>query len=628
MRTVLSRRWSRYLVLAGVLAVAPPLLSAVAPNLFTEPRALTLGIGVCYAAGAIALNLLMGYAGQISLGHAALLGVGAFTSGALTYRFVEGPMLFGVLGAALLGGLVAFLVGLPALRLRGLYLAAVTIAFGLMMTESVFRWKTITGGSAGMRIPRPWIGEHYFLKNAEYLSIVLVLFLVIWAIDANVVRTKFGRAFRAIRESEEVAQSFGVGVARYKLTAFVMSGALAGVSGAMFGHLVGFVEARSFTYTLSLTLVVMVVVGGLGSRVGVVVAALGFTILPRIFSFLNGWDQLIGAALLIDVMARHPGGFAEVFREAKERRLAKAGEASPEAEQPAIPRFATLGPPEGAEPSPVLPGDPLLQVQGVSVRFGGLQALDAASIEVPKRAIVGLIGPNGAGKSTLFNAISGFVRPESGTIRLRGREIQDAAPDVRARMGIGRTFQLIGLAKSQSVRENLLLAQHQLAVYGVPGALAYAPWTAYDERVLAERADRSIEALGFERYAHTPVGKLSHGQQRIVEMACALVTDPEILLLDEPSAGMAPGAVENLAERLSEVRAGLDKTILLIEHNIPLVLDVCDYIYVLNFGEILAEGTTEDIARRPDVIAAYFGEAGSAPEASPVPRRRAKAGAR
>jgi len=375
--------------------------------------------------------------------------------------------------------------------------------------------------------------------------------------------------------------------------------------------------------------VVMVVVGGLGSRVGVVIAALGFTILPRIFSFLNGWDQLIGAALLIDVMARHPGGFAEVFREAKEKRLAKAREAaSPEDEQPAIPRFAHLGPPEGATPSPVLSGDPLLQVRGLSVRFGGLQALNGASIDVPKRAIVGLIGPNGAGKSTLFNAVSGFVRPDAGTIRFRGREIQDVAPDARARLGIGRTFQLIGLAKSQSVRENLLLAQHQLAVYGVPGALTYAPWAAYDERVLAERADRSVEALGFERYAHTPVGKLSHGQQRIVEMACALVTDPEILLLDEPSAGMAPGAVESLAERLAEVRTELDKTILLIEHNIPLVLDVCDYIYVLNFGEILAEGTTEDIARRPDVIAAYFGESSTAAAAPAPPRRRAKAGAR
>ena len=623
----MSRRWVRILVLAGVLAAAPPILTRAVPGLFTDSRALTLGIGVCYAAGAIALNLLMGYAGQISLGHAALLGVGAFTSGVLTDRFFEGPMLLGVVAAALTGALVAFVLGLPALRLRGMYLAAATIAFGLMMQESVFRITPLTGASAGLRIPRPWIGSYYFAENGDYLAILLPLFLAVWLLDANVVRTKFGRAFRAIRENEEVAQSFGINVARYKLTAFVLSGALAGVAGAMFGHLIGFVSAGSFTYVLSLQLVVMVVVGGLGSRVGVVVAAITFTIMPRVFGFLDGWDRLIGALLLVDVMARHPGGFAQAIAEARERRTAKAREASPEDEQPVIPRFAKLPPPEGAEPSPVLPGDPLLSVEGVSVRFGGLQALRGVSIEVPKRGIVGLIGPNGAGKSTLFNAVSGFVRPDEGAIRYRGREIQDLAPDARARLGIGRTFQLIGLAKSQSVRENLLLAQHQLAVYGVPGALTYAPWAAFDERALAERADASIEALGFGRYADTPVGKLSHGQQRIVEIACSLVTDPEILLLDEPSAGMAPALVENLAERLGEIRSELDRTILLIEHNIPLVLEVCDYIYVLNFGEILAEGTTEDIARRPEVIAAYFGEAAGSPTPSPV-RSRARAGAR
>jgi ABC-type branched-subunit amino acid transport system ATPase component/ABC-type branched-subunit amino acid transport system permease subunit len=613
----MSRRWVRVLVAAAVMAALPPILSRAAPGVFTDLRALTLGIGLSYAALAISLNLLMGYAGQISLGHAALLGVGAFTSGVLTDRFFEGPMVLGVVAAAAMGALIAFLLGLPALRLRGLYLAVVTIGFGLMMQESVFRWGPLTGGgSAGLAIPRPWMGGHYFAKNADYLAILVLLFVLVWVVDANVVRTKFGRAFRVIRENEEVAQSFGVSVARYKLTAFVLSGALAGVAGAMFGHLIGFVAAASFSYALSLQIVVMVVVGGLGSRLGVTIAAVAFTFLPRIFGFLNGWDQLIGALLLIDVMARHPGGFAQVFREARERRLAKARDALAVDEQPVIPRFARLEVPEGIAASPVVAGDTLLTVEGVSVRFGGLQALDRVSIEVPKRAIVGLIGPNGAGKSTLFNAVSGFVRPDEGAIRFRGEPIHDVAPDARARMGIGRTFQLIGLAKAQSVRENLLLAQHQLAVYGVPGALMYAPWAAFDERVLAERADASIEALGFARYADTPVGKLSHGQQRIVEIACSLVTEPEVLLLDEPSAGMAPALVENLAERLGEIRSDLDRTILLIEHNIPLVLEVCDYIYVLNFGEILAEGTTADIARRPEVIAAYFGESVDAPRDS------------
>jgi branched-chain amino acid transport system ATP-binding protein len=173
---------------------------------------------------------------------------------------------------------------------------------------------------------------------------------------------------------------------------------------------------------------------------------------------------------------------------------------------------------------------------------------------------------------------------------------------------MGRTFQNIGLAGSLSVTENLLLAQHSVAAYDSGSALAYLPRAARSERELRDRAAQAVEALGFERYADTPAGNLSHGQQRLVELACSLLTAPELLLLDEPSAGMAPAAAENLADRLKDLRDELGRTVLLIEHHIPLVLDVCDYIYVLNFGQVLASGTTDDIASQPEVIAAYFGE--------------------
>lgn len=616
-------RQRRIVLVAVAFAVVPPVANRVIGELdlpvigktlaFTDLRALTLGIGMCMALGAISLNLLMGYAGQISLGHAALLGIGAYASGLVTARTFEAPWIVGVLVAGLAGGVVALVLGLPALRLRGLYLAVVTVGFGFMVQDSLFRWAPLSGGSAGLELPKPRAGTFVFSRDADYLALVLIVFLAAWVVDTNVLRTKLGRAFHGIREDESVAQSFGVDVTRYKLLAFVVSGAMAGVSGALLGHLVTFVNSDTFRYEISLSLVVMVVVGGLGHRTGVVISALFFSALPRVFIFLRGWDRLVGALLLMDLMSRHPGGIAGALSDARESRAvrrAREAEGDEEDDDAGLPKLPSLPRPEGLPDRPdVAAGSPLLAVRDVSVRFGGLQALDSASLEVPAGKIVGLIGPNGAGKSTLFNVVSGFVKPDAGTVSFLGREIQHLPPHERTRSGIGRTFQLIGLATSLSVLENFLLAQHVVAGYGAGSALLHLPKAARVERELRDRSVQAIEALGLERYTDTPVRNLSHGQKRLVELGCTLVTAPDLLMLDEPSAGMAPAAAENLAVRLSELRDDLGRTVLLIEHNIPLVLDVCDYIYVLNFGQILAHGTTEEIARQPEVLAAYLGEA-------------------
>jgi ABC-type branched-subunit amino acid transport system ATPase component/ABC-type branched-subunit amino acid transport system permease subunit len=616
---------ARRIGLAAVAAAAvPPLLSRVAGDLtlpvvgrtfaFTDLRALTLGIGVCFAVGAIALNLLMGYAGQISLGHAALLGIGAYASGVVTVRAVEAPWIVGMLAAGAAGAVVALVLGLPALRLKGLYLAIVTIAFGFMVQETLFLWKPLSGGSSGLELPKPRAGTFVFSRDADYLALLLLVFVFVWVIDENVLRTKLGRAFHGIREDESVAQSFGVDVTRYKLLAFVVSGAMAGLAGAMLGHLVTFVNSDTFRYEISLTLVVMVVVGGLGSRTGVVTAALFFAALPRLFGFLKGWDQLVGAIMLMHLMSRHPGGIAGAFREARERKAVKAArEQADTDDSDELPKLPSLPRPSGLPERTLATDGPLLAANNVSVRFGGLHALEDVTLEVPSGKIVGLIGPNGAGKSTLFNAVSGFVKAGTGTITFLGQRIDDLPPHERARLGIGRTFQLIGLATNLSVMENFLLAQHTVASYGVGSALGQLPRTKRVETELRERSEQAITALGFERFTDTPVRNLSHGQKRLVELGCALVTAPELLMLDEPSAGMSPAAAENLADRLRDLRDELGRTVLLIEHNIPLVLDVCDEIYVLNFGQVLAHGTTAEIAGRPDVLAAYFGEDVPAP---------------
>lgn len=606
-----TRRQLIGLAVVAVAIVLPPLLSRAAPGVFTDLRASTLAFGVTYAAMAISLNLLMGYAGQISLGHGALLAVGAYTSGILTGRY-GWSYLAGVSIATVMGAAIAFIVGLPALRLRGLYLAITTLGFAAVMDASILKIPWLSRGSAGVELPRPVAGEFIFTRNADYLALILVIFIGVWFLDANVVRTKLGRAFFGIREDERVAQSFGVDVARYKMIAFTLSGALAGLAGAMHGHLLLFVESRTFAFPLfSLTIVSFVVIGGLGSRVGVVVAAASFGVVPQLLRAIQGWDFVVGSALLIFAMARHPHGVAGAIaelREKKEIRAAKKAGVDEEEDSQPLPDLSALPLPV-ADPSSKSNGAgvPLLEVRDVHVSFGGLKAVDGADLVVPEGKIVGLIGPNGAGKTTLFNAISGFVTPESGVFKLRGRDITGLAPHQRAQAGLGRTFQLVGLAKRLSVHQNLLLAQHSRANYGLVSSLAYLPRAGRTESELEARATEALEAIGFADFAERPINQLSGGQQRIVEIACALMNAPDLLMLDEPSAGMAPGVIESLALRLRQLRDELGRTILLIEHHIPLVMDVCDEVWVMASGATLAHGTPAEVVARTDVIEAYLG---------------------
>ena len=579
------------------------------------------GVAAVYTAAALSLNVLVGYAGQISLGHFTLLGVGGFMSGWITGADrLALPFIVTVPICAIAAGAVAFVVGLPSLRLRGLYLAVATIGFVYAAEQSIFPINAISRGSAGVELPRPQINTFIMNRNADFLVLLLVLLLGIWLIDRAITGSKVGRAFQALRADEAVASSFGVDVARYKLLAFVLSGALAGVAGAMYGHLYGFVDAESFGFEKSLLLVVIIVIGGLGSRVGILISATFYALFPiyvvKLFGdAFRGTDQLLGAFLLMYTVSRHPGGMAEAWGEGAERRRARkatgAGEEADDDDAAAMPKLPDLPRPSGlpARPDAEHATGPVIVARNVSVRFGGVQALYDASIEVGRNRIVGLIGPNGAGKTTLFNAISGMRRPDDGRIELLGRDVTDWPAHERARAGIGRTFQLIGLAPDLSVTENLLLAQHVVAGYSIPSALTRLGSANRIERELRARAADAIEALGFGRYADTAVKRLSHGQQRIVEIGCALVTAPEVVLLDEPSAGMSPGATENLALRLRDIRDELGRTVLLIEHNIPLVLDVCDDLYVLPSGRMLASGRPDDVVRDPEVITAYLGDA-------------------
>ena len=255
----------------------------------------------------------------------------------------------------------------------------------------------------------------------------------------------------------------------------------------------------------------------------------------------------------------------------------------------------------------------VLEVRDLSIRFGGLQALQDVNLEVNEYEIVGLIGPNGAGKTTAFNCITGFYQPNTGSVSYRGKDVTKAPPHMKAAMGFGRTFQNVGMVKSATALENLKTAQHAKAGYDVLSGLAGTGAVARRERELTAKADAILDLLGLQSIRNQRVGGQSYGTLKLLELGCALATDPDILLLDEPTSGMGPDESDELGDRLLTLRREFALTMLVIEHHVPLVLRVCDHVYVLNFGRLLAEGKPGVIQTHPEVVAAYLG--GEAPEA-------------
>jgi len=578
-------------------------------GILTQAQANILSYGVIAALVALSLNLIMGYAGQISLAQASFQGLGAFVTGfVVAHLGASSPVGLpaSLVASVLIGALIAVVVGLPALRLKGIFLAVATFAFADAFENYIFNVQQLTGLGSGITVPRPWLGPLHLDSSSAMLGFGLVCLAVVWLLDARLLDTRHGRALLALREDEQVAASFGVPVSREKLRAFLISGALAGLAGCLFAYQVQVVVKSSFLLEVSLTYLIVIVVGGLGSRQGVVAAAVLFTLLPRWFVWLQGWDVIATSALLVYTLVRHPGGLPEQLTEVRERRELKRRQETGDEVVGVRPELRDEGDGE-VLPLPVTGGE--LTVQNVSVHFGGLNALVDVSLEVAPGECVGLIGPNGAGKSTLFNVISGFETPSRGTVLFEGRDITKAPAHARAALGIGRTFQQVGLVRDATALDNLLLAQHTSLPYGAAAGLLFSAGSRRLEREARERAKALLDEVGLADFAGLRVRVMSTGQQRLLELACAVASRPRLLLLDEPSAGMSPAAAEHLAEQIRRLRHRYATGILLIEHHIPLVLALADRCYVLDSGEVLVSGPTAATIGRPEVVTAYLGEA-------------------
>jgi ABC-type branched-subunit amino acid transport system ATPase component/ABC-type branched-subunit amino acid transport system permease subunit len=617
--------WVRRLPQLGaalvVLAAAALPLAVQAPSrqfLYTE----ILAFALC----AVSVSVLTGWAGQLSLGQMAFAGIGALSAAAFVrgvavdigvghVRVVKGslpaiPFWEAVLLGAAVACLVAVVVGIGALRVRGLLLAASTLAFAIAAEAYVFRLPVLSQGLETVQLPRGHIGPFDLtLNNRGYYYGTLVVLTVVLVAVGRLRRSGIGRTIVGVRENEDGAAALTISPARAKITAFAVSGFIAGLGGAILGGLVvtiGFTE-RFFRVEDSLTLVAMAVIGGLGSRAGAVIGAVWLVGLPAFWPHNQTVPLLTSSIGLLLILLYIPGGFTQIgywFRDTALRWV--------ESRLPPLPAKASLEPPTSlTRPVPLQPpkrndDGSVLRTVGVTVTFAGLVAVDDVDFRAMPGEVVGLIGSNGAGKSTLLNAIGGFV-PSRGRVELAGRDVSRLGPHRRARLGLGRTFQAARLFPELTVREVVGLALEARGPTSFWGTLCYLPHSTRLERRRQTEAAELIDFLGLGRYADRFVAELSTGTRRIVELAALLAAAPSVVCLDEPTAGVAQRETEAFGPLIKRVQAELDATLVIVEHDLPLMLAISDRVYCLEAGAVIAEGTPEEVRSNPLVIASYLG---------------------
>ena len=558
----------------------------------------------------LGLNLLIGSTGQVSLGHAAFYGLGAYLS-AIASTSWHWPLLGALVFAVIIVGLVGFLLAVPTLRLEGHYLVMATLGFNVIVNILLVQMEPLTGGPSGFPgIPRLHIGSYAVTGDRAFYFIIWTVFLIAFAMTLNLSRSRIGRAFQAVHERELTARALGIPSHRLKVTAFVLSTLYAGLAGFFYAHYVTFISPKTFDIFYSVQIVTMVAVGGMGSLWGGLAGTILLTALPEVLHHFEDLHVLFYGLILMGVLVFTPNGLIPSLTAlpfvVKLRRFGKTD-----------PDFRTESAPSSrvwnAHPLPIdeLPPDfdrssPLLGVNGVSLSFGGLQALSDVSFSVYPGEIVALIGPNGAGKTTLLNVVSGLVKPQSGTLTLRGIDISGFAPYILAARGIGRTFQSAQVFKHFNTLENVLLGFHVSGHAGLTGALLHTPSERREEERLTLRAMEMLDRFGLAYQAGRPGSELSLLDQKLVELARALALSPAVLLLDEPVGGLNPRESEALVGHVARLRrSGMG--VILVEHDMNVVMNLADRIVVLRTGSVLATGTPREIQQNPEVVAAYLG---------------------
>ncbi|ODU07177.1 MAG: hypothetical protein ABS81_02435 [Pseudonocardia sp. SCN 72-86] len=591
-RSAATRVRGLQLVALAVLVVFPLVVTGSLPVFV----AITIGI---YLLVAIALNFLMGVGGQVSLGHGALVGVGAYVTGILT---VQQGWSFWAAGAAAAAvtGVVGLLMGVPSFRLSKWYFALITLFFALVVEGLIGELGGLTGGYAGLiGIPMPSIGDLVF-TGQELYWLVLALNLVVFVAINNIVRTRFGRALVAVRDGGEAAPASGISVRTVKLKAFVLSAVIAGIAGALFAAQQAVLTPTLFNIDFSIFFLVVVVLGGAGRRWGPVVGTLVFFALPELLQSLAEWRLLIYGIGLLVLMVFAPHGLIGLLEDATSRLRRRA---APARTRPAEVTDRTPEPPRTPDHTAAA-----LRVHGVRKAFGGVQALDGVSVDVPAGAVTAIVGSNGSGKTTLLNAVSGFYRVDEGTIELDGLALTGHPPERIARMGVGRTFQTPKLLSGLSVLDNVLLGAHSDGHATLPEMGMALPRSRSEEQAWRGRAMHLLEFVGLADQAAAQADELPHGHLRLLEIARALLAEPRLLLLDEPAAGLALSELDLLMRVVDEAVRDRNVTVVIVEHHLEVVRRIARTAFVFDRGKVLAAGSTADVLDDASVADAYMGK--------------------